>query len=217
MSEYLIQGETLTAIADAIRSKTDSTETYTPGQMIDLIRSIKLESVDFSNFYPFTKGKSGSITLAEAKTDSFSLHHSLGIPPRFAILYQADDELYSQYVSSVENSTWRYVVAFALTFQTGELTTNGSKTSMKNGIYISIVGYNQSNTGGYTNTSTISGGFSTPTSQQSSYECYSIFGNRNGSNGGFNLSNNNYIHVPGSAGSSTATYAPCTYKWLVMA
>ena len=217
MSEYLIQGETLTAIADAIRSKTDSTETYTPGQMIDLIKSIKLESVDFSNFYPFTKGKSGSITLAEAKTDSFSFSHLLGIPPRFAILYQADDELYSQYVSSVENSTWRYVVAFALTFQTGELTTNGSKTSMKNGIYISIVGYNQSNTGGYTNTSTISGGFSTPTSQQSSYECYSIFGNRNGSNGGFYMSNSSYIYTPTAAGGSSTTYAPCTYKWLVMA
>lgn len=40
MAEYLIQGETLTAIADAIRNKINSQETITPSLMADKILNI---------------------------------------------------------------------------------------------------------------------------------------------------------------------------------
>jgi hypothetical protein len=37
MSKYIIQGETLTNIADAIRSKTGSTDPFTPAEMADAV------------------------------------------------------------------------------------------------------------------------------------------------------------------------------------
>lgn len=44
MSEYMIQGETLTAIADAIRSKTGTTGTITAGGMAAVINTISAGS-----------------------------------------------------------------------------------------------------------------------------------------------------------------------------
>ena len=41
MSEYLIQGEALSAIADAIRAKNGSTDDYTPAQMANAIAAIE--------------------------------------------------------------------------------------------------------------------------------------------------------------------------------
>lgn len=43
MASYKIQGETLTAIADAIRSKVGATMTLTPAQMAGAINSVKLQ------------------------------------------------------------------------------------------------------------------------------------------------------------------------------
>lgn len=43
MAAYKIQGETLTAIADAIRSKVGATMTLTPAQMAGAINSVKLQ------------------------------------------------------------------------------------------------------------------------------------------------------------------------------
>ena len=41
MSEYIIRGETLTGIADAIRSKASLTQAFTPAEMIDAIENME--------------------------------------------------------------------------------------------------------------------------------------------------------------------------------
>ena len=59
MAEYLIQGSTLTDIADAIRAKTGDSSTMTPAQMASTIRSLGAE-------IPFTFGEIPDYVKAEA-------------------------------------------------------------------------------------------------------------------------------------------------------
>ena len=46
---YIINGETLTSIADAIREKNGSTETYSPSEMSTAIQELQLAGVDLSD------------------------------------------------------------------------------------------------------------------------------------------------------------------------
>ena len=60
MSDYMIQGETLTGIADAIRSKAGLSQAFTPAEMIDAIENMEigtsasLSSITFSSNGTYT-------------------------------------------------------------------------------------------------------------------------------------------------------------------
>ena len=49
MADYLIKDTTLTNIADAIRAKKSSTDTYTPAEMATAISSIETGGIDTSD------------------------------------------------------------------------------------------------------------------------------------------------------------------------
>lgn len=72
MSEYLIQGETLTAIADAVRSKTGETSPIPINEMADRIGKIDMPS-----------GSSVKIAIGTITTDGgpIVVEHGLGVVP----------------------------------------------------------------------------------------------------------------------------------------
>ena len=63
MSDYLIQGETLTAIGDAIRAKTGNTAQLTPAQMATEIAGIQTSSGDDGSFKAVIEGTAVNPTL----------------------------------------------------------------------------------------------------------------------------------------------------------
>jgi hypothetical protein len=76
MAKGFISDTTLTAIADAIREKTGSTEQMMPGEMADLIRSIAGDGVLI---------KAGTFQVASDQ-QSVTIEHGLGKVPAFAIV-----------------------------------------------------------------------------------------------------------------------------------
>ena len=75
MSEYMIQGETLTAIADAIRSKTETTDSLTPMEMVAAIENlsssspvctVSIDSVVGITSVSYTNGSDNVTTLSLA-------------------------------------------------------------------------------------------------------------------------------------------------------
>lgn len=63
MSDYLIQGETLTAIGDAIRAKTGNTAQLTPAQMATEITGIQTGGGDDGSFKAVIEGTATNPTL----------------------------------------------------------------------------------------------------------------------------------------------------------
>ena len=51
MSNYFIKGDTLTAIADAIRTKNGSADTYTPAEMAEAVTNLSTSSSEFTGHY----------------------------------------------------------------------------------------------------------------------------------------------------------------------
>ena len=80
MSQLLIQDSTMTAIADAIREKTGTSEMMSPSQMVNLIKSIEVAGV--------TRMVSGVITPTSNTTSGTLITHNLGAEPQ-AILFFA--------------------------------------------------------------------------------------------------------------------------------
>lgn len=74
----LIEKSTLTAIADAIRAKLESSNKMQPSEMAALIASIS----------PGAKLAMGSVTVSSATT-SYAINHGLGEIPNFGILYMS--------------------------------------------------------------------------------------------------------------------------------
>ena len=89
MSEYMIQGETLTAIADAIRAKTGNSGAIQPGDMASAIAGIA----------------GGSVGTCEVTISIDSA--AIGISPYSAyILFTAENGTTSQYRGSTEPQTF---------------------------------------------------------------------------------------------------------------
>lgn len=76
MSEYLIQGETLTSIADAIRAKTGGTEVIAASGFAEAIAAIQSGGA--------SDVKMGTFTLTEG-VQTYTVAHNLGKMPSFAI------------------------------------------------------------------------------------------------------------------------------------
>lgn len=87
MSEYIIQGDTLTAIADAIREKTETSDMVAAADMARLISNIGADYV------------SGTITLS-ANATSMTIEHNLGRKPVIMVIWH-----YSTSVYTMENGT----------------------------------------------------------------------------------------------------------------
>ena len=84
MSEYLVQGETLTALADAFRAKTGSADSFTLQQMTDMVENVGVSAPPtyYFEFHTF-----------EEKTDSYTVAHNLGFVPEYACFFQFPYEL----------------------------------------------------------------------------------------------------------------------------
>lgn len=82
MAKGLIENNTLTSIADAIREKLESTDTILPSEMADLIRSIENKGIIF---------KQGSFTTTNypinEETLDITVTHDLGVVPQAIIFY----------------------------------------------------------------------------------------------------------------------------------
>lgn len=84
MSNYIIQGETLTSIADAIRSKTGSTDAISVGDMASSIEGIESGSA-VSNTGSFTLDT--DFTLGQTTDTLYSIEHGLKCVPDFFVLW----------------------------------------------------------------------------------------------------------------------------------
>ena len=87
MAEYLIQGDTLTAIANAIRAKTGDTAMMTAADMAGLI-----EGISTGGEYVATTGTKTWSSLTGMSSGSTVVTHNLGAKPDiFAIWVTTDD------------------------------------------------------------------------------------------------------------------------------
>lgn len=80
MSEYLIQGETLAGIADAIRGKTGGTDPILTSDMAALIAAIEAGGGDFTSG---TTLFSERLTVGNEVSTGYKIEHGLGKPPTF--------------------------------------------------------------------------------------------------------------------------------------
>lgn len=88
MAEYMIQGETLTAIANAIREKTGGTANLSPEQM-----AAEISNISAGGALPIgiSALASGTYTSASNASGDLTITHNLGKVPNFAILLLCDD------------------------------------------------------------------------------------------------------------------------------
>lgn len=93
MSEYLIRGDTLTGIADAIREKVGSSDGIDPAQMAELIKGIQSGGGSESVFGQ--TAASGSFTLS-ADAASFTIEHGLGRAPQGGIVFLGAQSVYQR-------------------------------------------------------------------------------------------------------------------------
>lgn len=102
MAEYMIQGETLTAIADAIRGKTGGASPIDPAQM-----AAEISNISAGGGLPagISAVSVGTYTPASETTSSAKIPHGLGDVPNFVVMYA--DGL----VTSADFAT--YICAFA--------------------------------------------------------------------------------------------------------
>lgn len=78
MAEYLVQEESLTAIADAIRATADVTAELSLAEMVTRITGLKA-----------SKLMSGTVTSAGNGIRSITVNHGLGVTPNFALFVQS--------------------------------------------------------------------------------------------------------------------------------
>ena len=89
MAEYMIQGETLSSIADAIRGKTGGTDPISPEQMAAEIGNIQAGGGGLPD--GISALASGIIAPTSNVTTDFTVEHNLGKIPEFAILMILED------------------------------------------------------------------------------------------------------------------------------
>lgn len=91
MSNYLIQGETLTAIADVIRAKTGGVDLMTPEAMAAAIAGISgsPEGIDKIDGGVFT------MTSTHSSGD-YEIEHNLGVYPDFFLITNVSTDAFSQ-------------------------------------------------------------------------------------------------------------------------
>lgn len=85
--EYMIQGETLTAIANAIREKTGGTNPIDPSQMATEISGMSGGGLPFG----IEALAAGTYTITTESTSGIDIEHGLGVTPNF-FLWTLDGE-----------------------------------------------------------------------------------------------------------------------------
>lgn len=89
MSNYIIQGETLTGIADAIREKTGGTDQLSPSAMASAIAGIQAGGG--------IQMATGSVTFAEdTAVRGTNIEHNAGFVPQILII-MAEEHIYTTY------------------------------------------------------------------------------------------------------------------------
>lgn len=89
MAEYMIQGDTLSAIANAIRGKTGGSDPISPEQMATEISNIASGGGGLPE--GISAIASGILAPTSNVTADFSIEHNLGKIPEFAILMILED------------------------------------------------------------------------------------------------------------------------------
>lgn len=90
MSEYLIQGDTMTAIADAVRaakgkSGTATSTTFTPSDIVTQINNLPI-----AHYFKSMTGGSFTNTTGASITSSYTITHNLGYAPHFVYVWTRD-------------------------------------------------------------------------------------------------------------------------------
>lgn len=107
MAEYVIHGETLTAIADAIRAKTSATSDIPTTSMADEILAITTAMPPDG----ITAITTGSLTPASDINESwYSIPHDLGVVPNFFILYIQNGAT----IAAAQKPTYLYLVQLGI-------------------------------------------------------------------------------------------------------
>lgn len=102
MSEYLIQSETLTSIANAIRAKTEGTDFMTPEAMVEAIAAI-IEVPE-----GIAKIDGGILIPTDDITENINMEHNLGeIPDFYFYLNAADISSQSSYPCKISEVFFR--------------------------------------------------------------------------------------------------------------
>lgn len=126
MSEYLIQGETLTAIADAIRAKTAVENDIPTTAMAEEIMSIATTMLPGN----ITALATGEFTLFVNPSEiyGYTITHNLGVVPNFFILYAR-----SNWVTSSDPNTLVYQNMVAIDHQCDALGGGITNDTLSNG------------------------------------------------------------------------------------
>ena len=90
MAEYLIQSETLDAIADAINAKTGGSSAMTPAEMVTAIGSIPSGGSLPSSI---SKIDGGEFTFASEQESTYRINHTLGVTPKGFVIWTDDVDL----------------------------------------------------------------------------------------------------------------------------
>lgn len=122
MAEYMIQGDTLTAIANAIRAKAESTGSLTPAQMAAAIAEIgglpgKISALDY-----------GTVTYNNSTTTYFQKTHGMGVVPNFCLICVCDSSLL-EYTSSSAKPLYMQLAYISQTSECRKVTLAKSSAS----------------------------------------------------------------------------------------
>lgn len=91
MAEYLIQGETLDDIADAINAKTGGSSAMTPTQMVTAIGTISGGGGSLPT--SISKIDGGEFTFASETESTYRINHTLGVVPKGFVIWTDDVDL----------------------------------------------------------------------------------------------------------------------------
>lgn len=87
MSDYLIQGETLTAIGDAIRAKTGSSAQLTPVQMATEIAGIQTGGSVKITTGTYAVEEETTLPISSSSNDVITIEHNLGVVPDIFLFF----------------------------------------------------------------------------------------------------------------------------------
>lgn len=125
-TQVIVAEQSLQDIADSIRTKLGTSDTYLPSEMSAAIDSISGGgSIDLSNFLGLTTAVTGTFTNANGYYADVT--HNLGVLPKLAVYVISD-------LSDISTSSSSKTAVFGFKIQTGQM--DSSTKKLNSGIYV---------------------------------------------------------------------------------